>query len=213
MWHEVMTSPDNNNITAVEFLAQPFSYYKNQVKSKRKYWKSLGWPFCLVSIYKKWWKISLVKLCVCTGFLNIPKKNTIFAPLFLKLLKVSFLMSLVSHKKSYLVCDELTNFRIFTQPIFFQSTKLRQPTEGRDSCLKIDKYYRIFLNSTIQHIPNSFSYEKPGTLFCFFLMLEMVNKLHNCGVVTLPNWGLEVQILLFSSFWQVSVVEFLRHQN
>ena len=26
-------------------------------------------------------------------------------------------MSLVSHKKSYLVCVELTNFRIFTQPI------------------------------------------------------------------------------------------------
>ena len=26
-------------------------------------------------------------------------------------------MSLVSHKKSYLVCVELTNFQIFTQPI------------------------------------------------------------------------------------------------
>ena len=80
-------------------------------------------------------------------------------------------MSLVSHKKSYLLCVELTNFRIFTKPIpiFFQSIKLRQPTEGRGSCLKINKYYVIFVNSTIQHIPNSFSYEKPGTLIMIFL--------------------------------------------
>ena len=79
--------------------------------------------------------------------------------------KGDLLMSLVSHKKSYLVCIELTNFRIFTQPIpiFFQNTKLRQPTEGRDSCLKINKYYVIFVNSTIRHILNSFSCEKPGT--------------------------------------------------
>ena len=47
-------------------------------------------------------------------------------------------VSLVSHEKSYLVYVELTNFWIFTKPIpiFFQSTKLRLPTEGRDSCLK-----------------------------------------------------------------------------
>ena len=31
--------------------------------------------------------------------------------------QILMLMSLVSHKKSYLVCVELTNFRIFTQPI------------------------------------------------------------------------------------------------
>ena len=31
--------------------------------------------------------------------------------------KSIYLMSLVSNKKSYLVCVELTNFRIFTQPI------------------------------------------------------------------------------------------------
>ena len=43
-------------------------------------------------------------------------------------------MSLISHKERYLVCVELTNFQIFTQPIpnFFQSTTLRQSTEGRD---------------------------------------------------------------------------------
>jgi hypothetical protein len=42
-----------------------------------------------------------------------------------------FLMSLVSHKKSYLVCVKLTNFWIFTQaiPIFFI-------VQNWDSCLK-----------------------------------------------------------------------------
>ena len=76
------------------------------------------------------------------------------------------LMSLVSHRKSYLVCVELTNFQLFMKPIpnFFQDTKLRQPTESRDNCLKINKYYIIFAISTIMHIPNSFSYEKQGTL-------------------------------------------------
>ena len=33
-----------------------------------------------------------------------------------RILNICF-VSLVSHKKSYLVCVELTNFRIFTQPI------------------------------------------------------------------------------------------------
>ena len=52
-------------------------------------------------------------------------------------------MSLVCHKKSYLVCVKLTNFWIFMQPIpiFFQSTKLRQPKQGRDSCLKKTLHY------------------------------------------------------------------------
>ena len=49
-------------------------------------------------------------------------------------------------------------------PNSFQSTKLRQPTAGRDSCLKINECYIIFANSTIWHIPNRFYYEKPGTL-------------------------------------------------
>ena len=35
--------------------------------------------------------------------------------------------------------------------------------QGRDSCLKINTYYVIFQNSTIRHIPNSFSDEKPVT--------------------------------------------------
>ena len=68
------------------------------------------------------------------------------------------LMSLVSHKKSYLVCVKLTNFRIFTQPIpiFFQTTKLRQPTEGRDSC---DFVLRDSIFRQIRKSPN----EKPRT--------------------------------------------------
>ena len=47
------------------------------------------------------------------------------------------LMWLACQKKSYLICDEITNFRIFTQPIpnFFWSTKLRLPNRA-DSCLK-----------------------------------------------------------------------------
>ena len=48
----------------------------------------------------------------------------------------SFLLP-ACQKKSYLICDKITNFRIFKQPIpnLFQSTKLRQPKQGRDSCL------------------------------------------------------------------------------
>ena len=47
----------------------------------------------------------------------------------------SILMWLAHHEKSYLTCEEITNFQIFTKPIpiFFQSTKLRQPKQGRDS--------------------------------------------------------------------------------
>ena len=42
-------------------------------------------------------------------------------------------LSLVSHKKNYLVCVELSNFRILCniQFGFFQRTKLRQPTGQR----------------------------------------------------------------------------------
>ena len=78
-----------------------------------------------------------------------------------------------------MVCVELLKYRIFTQPIpnFFQSIKLRQPKQGRDSCLKINKYYVIFEHLTIRHIPNSFSYEKPGTL-----MLKM-NPSHNINII------------------------------
>ena len=46
--------------------------------------------------------------------------------------------------------------------IFVQNWDSQQ---GRDSCLKINNYYVIFENSTIRHLPNSFSYEKPGTLY------------------------------------------------
>ena len=78
-------------------------------------------------------------------------------------------MSLACHKKSYLICVEFLNFLIFEILCniyfdWFQCTKLRQPTEGSDSCLKINKYYVIFVNWTMWHIPNSFFYGKPGTL-------------------------------------------------
>ena len=84
------------------------------------------------------------------------------------------LMSLVSHKKSCLVCVQLTNFQYShnLSLTFFHSTKVRQPTEGRDNRLKINKYSVIFENSTICHIPNSFSYEKPGTFFIKIVWVE-----------------------------------------
>ena len=63
-------------------------------------------------------------------------------------------MLLACHKKSYLICDEITNFGIlFTQPIpnFFQSTKLRQPKQGRD-ILKIHNFvtYQITFHMICQ---------------------------------------------------------------
>ena len=42
---------------------------------------------------------------------------------------------------------------------------------GGVSCLKINKYYIIFVISTIQYIPNCFSYEKPGTLVAKYVFL------------------------------------------
>ena len=52
--------------------------------------------------------------------------------------KIILLMLLACHKKSYFICDEITKFPIFTKPspFFFQSTKLRQPKQCRDSFLK-----------------------------------------------------------------------------
>ena len=63
------------------------------------------------------------------------------------------LMFLACHKKSYLICDELTNFRIFTQPIpnFFSTYKTETFKQGRDSCLKINKYSK-FLTSRFRQI-------------------------------------------------------------
>ena len=50
---------------------------------------------------------------------------------------------------------------------FFQSTKLRQPTEGIDSCLKINEYYIIFVHSTIRQF---------GTYQITFLMRNQEHK-------------------------------------
>ena len=70
-------------------------------------------------------------------------------------------MLLGCHKKSYLIHDKITNFRIFTQPIpnFFkvQNSKLRKPKQGRDSCFKINEYYIIFQKFVISsHIKKLF---------------------------------------------------------
>ena len=87
-------------------------------------------------------------------------------------------MLLAFHKKSYLICDEITNFRIFTQPIpnFFQSTKLRQPKQGRDSCLKINKYYIIFRNFVTFQITFHMRCQQHKNRFCEMEILK--NEVH-----------------------------------
>ena len=83
--------------------------------------------------------------------------------------------------------DKFSNIHATYSYIFFQSTKLRQPTEGRDSCLKMNKYHIIFVISTIRYIPNCFSYEKPGTLssykVCIFVR-EYPNFIQKCLTFT-----------------------------
>ena len=48
------------------------------------------------------------------------------------------LMLLACHKKSYLMCDEITNFRIFTQPIpiFFSKYKTETANRGQRQLLE-----------------------------------------------------------------------------
>ena len=47
--------------------------------------------------------------------------------------------------------------------------------------MKINKYYVIFINYTIRHIPNSFSYEKPGTLETFVHFTDLANTHKHFG--------------------------------
>ena len=56
----------------------------------------------------------------------------------LNLTSYSTFMSLVSHKKSYLVCVELMNFRIFTKPIpiFFSKYKTETANRGQRQLLE-----------------------------------------------------------------------------
>ena len=58
--------------------------------------------------------------------------------------KSIYLMSLVSNKKSYLVCVELTNFRIFTQPIpnFFSKYKTETANRGQRQLLFLTSRFR-----------------------------------------------------------------------
>ena len=96
----------------------------------------------------------------------------------------------------------MTNWRIFEYSrnlflIFFQSTKLRQPTEGRDSCLKINKYYVIFVHLTIRHIPSSFSYEKQGTLVKILVKIWIWNWCF--GSREQGNYLVPVQLKFFIS--------------
>ena len=57
---------------------------------------------------------------------------------YYKIFRLVRLMSLVSHKKSYLVCVELTNFQIFTQPIpnFFSKYKTETANRGQRQLLE-----------------------------------------------------------------------------
>ena len=55
-----------------------------------------------------------------------------------KISNFSWSMLMACHKKSYLICDEITNFQIFTQPIpkIFLKYKTETAKQGIDSCLK-----------------------------------------------------------------------------
>ena len=61
------------------------------------------------------------------------------ATLFFDIEVITFfgLLSLVSHKKIYLVCVKLTNFRIFTKPIpnFFSKYKTETANRGQRQLL------------------------------------------------------------------------------
>ena len=63
--------------------------------------------------------------------------------------------------------------------IFFSKYKTETANRGqraRDSCLKINKYYVIFVNSTIRHIPNSFFlWETRDIYFDIYLYLNHYN--------------------------------------
>ena len=63
-------------------------------------------------------------------------------------------MWLACQKKNYLVCVEMTNLRIFTQPlpIFFQSTKLRQTTEDRDSWKILSNNSEILTSTQVKYL-------------------------------------------------------------
>ena len=63
------------------------------------------------------------------------RQNSIF--IYFKTLTHN-LISWVSHKKSYLVCVELTNFRIFKQPIpiFFSKYKTETANRGQRQLLE-----------------------------------------------------------------------------
>ena len=67
---------------------------------------------------------------MCNGLKTYRKDTLIF--------EFDRFMSLVSHKKSYLVCVELTNFRIFTQPIpiFFSKFKTETANRGQRQLLE-----------------------------------------------------------------------------
>ena len=99
--------------------------------------------------------------------------------------------------------DKFSNIHTTYSHIFFQSTKLRQPTEGRDSCLKMNKYHIIFVISTIRYIPNCFSYEKLGTLVTKYVFL--VREYPNFIDFHQKIWHLYYQkkMLVVIKYWNV----------
>ena len=68
-------------------------------------------------------------------------------------------MLLACHKKSYLIRVEFLNYYV----IFIAAVSALLAVSVLYVEKNQNKYHVIFENSTIRHIPNSFSYEKPGT--------------------------------------------------
>ena len=86
--------------------------------------------------------LSLMKMCI----VGRPHKKLLLHLTF----KVTNLMYLACHKKRCLICVEFSNFRNITEYLFWFFFKVQNwdSQQGRDSCLKINKYYVIFENST-----------------------------------------------------------------
>ena len=92
-------------------------------------------------IWKKMWKVPLI--------VQGPTINWFQWKLTTKLefwrwnQRFLFSMLLAYHKKSYLICAEFSKYYVIFILIFFNLQNW-DSQQGRDSCLKINKYYVIF---------------------------------------------------------------------
>ena len=86
-------------------------------------------------------------------------------------------MSLVSHMKNFLVCVELTNFRIFTQhiPIFFQKYKTEIANRGQRQLLFITLRFRQIQQYPIDQKHKFNQFEANLSMFGFLKVYPFEN--------------------------------------